>query len=63
MVESSRADRHIFPIFSQNRQVRIQNLAEFHATDFLAGIVGVYGASCVYKQNVRFLGGGKLQNA
>ena len=51
------------PGFRQNRQVCIQNLAELHATGFLAGIVGTCGASGVHKENVRFLGGRKLYNS
>ena len=43
--------------FRQNRQVRIQNLAELHATGFLAGIVGTCGASGVHQENGRFLVG------
>lgn len=39
------------PGFRQNRQVRIQNLAELHATGFLAGIVGTCGASGVHQEN------------
>ena len=50
-------DDLIGPAPRQNRQGRIQKLAEFCATGFLAGIVGVHGASCVYKENVRFLCG------
>ena len=47
----------------QNRQGCIQNLAEFCATGFLAEIFRVYGASCVYKEIARFLGGRWLRSS
>ena len=43
----------------QNRQDRIRNLVKFCTTGFLAGIGGVYDASCRDKIIVRFLCGGR----
>ena len=62
MVESSRADRHIFPASDRIDRSVFKILQSFTQRIFLRGIFGTCGADGIHKENVRFLGGKRLQN-
>ena len=57
MVESSRADRHIFPASDRIDRSVFKILQSFTQRIFLRGIFGTCGADGIHKENVRFLGG------
>ena len=54
MVESSRADRHIFPASDRIDRSVFKILQSFTQRIFLRGIFGTCGADGIHKENVRF---------